>query len=738
MAKRILSSIIDEIIVLFFSFMALAILENASGMIFNFHFIDENSTIANVRFFTAIFLIIHLLYGLTISFGGMSVGKRFCGFSIETGSIRKSIIREIGLKWGFFLCLPLLVACASAKIGFLILLFFCIIYSITSIVTWRKRKQSAFDALLNVSTQQSDCAKFHLSILALLIDASIIFVITVTLHLILNCQVPIEFFTLLYIVIFVYLLVSALFNGKTFGKQLFQLQLEKSSVRLLLTRELVFKFGLVLFVPFLILSLLFNITSTYATFLWSLGLGGFVMVLYYTKNGCLWWTKLTDTRFETQHNSRKQRLVAAVTCVLVICMCFGVSRHINNNHQDNDMAMLCFEYPLDYQTPSRLDVSAYSQFLQDSSILSAKDYVISLFKKYDVVIIGETYHGEKTQWDFIFDIVSNKYFVDSVGVVFTEYGSIIHQNKVDDFLKTSFSSDTARLQQCATIMDFMSGGFYNFLIELNQLNCKLPDSLKIRNYFTDIIDYDYFPTTYKSRTPNLDKRDSLMAQVIIDWYNKSINDGEKHKCLVITNFRHAFGYPQGMSLKNKPQYLNFTSGNQGQFLFESLSGKVANVLQLMPNANRKIFFMPFVEPIQQGKWDKAFEKSGNKTAGFDMLNTPFGDDEMDLYPLRGASTNHKFQEYYTGLVLVNKYSDIEDIGYPFRQYAAKQEMLQKCDSLNASDEAYINMCYNDQPQITNNIRKSISKINYIEILSLILVSLFGGVLSLYGALRKIS
>ena len=282
----------------------------------------------------------------------------------------------------------------------------------------------------------------------------------------------------------------------------------------------------------------------------------------------------------------------------------------------------------------------------------------------------------------------------------------------------------------------MSGGFYNFLVELNQLNSKLPDSLKIRNYFTDIIDYDYFPATYKSRTPNLDKRDSLMAQVIIDWYNKSINDGEKHKCLVITNFRHAFGYPQGMSLKNKPQYLNLTSGNQGQFLFESLSGKVANVLQLMPNANRKIFFMPFVEPIQQGKWNKAFENAVNKTAGFNLLNTPFGDDEMDLYPLRGASTNHKFQEYYTGLVFVNKYSDIEEIGYPFRQYAAKQEMLQKNDSLNASDEAYINMYYSDQPQITNNIRRTISRINYIEILSLILVSLFGGVLSLYGTLKK--
>ncbi|MBR3567172.1 MAG: RDD family protein [Salinivirgaceae bacterium] len=736
MAKRILSSIIDEIIVLFFSFMALVILENASGMIFDFHFIDENSTIANVRIFVGIFLIVHFLYSLTISFGGTSVGKRFCEFCIKAGSIRKSIIKEVGLKWGFFLCLPLLIACANAKIGFLILLFLCIIYTIVSIVTWRKRKQSAFDALLDLSTQQSDYAKFHLSILALLIDACIIFVITVTLHLILSCQVPVEFFTLLYIVIFVYLLVSALLNGKTFGKQLFQLQLEKSSVRSLLIRELVFKFGLVLVVPFLILSLLFNITSTYATFLWSLGLGGFAMVLYYAKNGCLWWTKLTDARFETQHNSRKQRLIAAVTCFFVICMCFEVSRHVNNNHQDNDMVTLGFEYPLDYQIPSRLDVCEYSQFLQDSSILSAKDYVLSLFKKYDVVIIGETYHGEKTQWDFFFDIVSDKYFIDNVGVVFTEYGSAIHQNKVDDFLKTSFSSDTMRLQQCATIMDFMSGGFYNFLVELNQLNSKLPDSLKIRNYFTDIIDYDYFPATYKSRTPNLDNRDSLMAQVTIDWYNKSIKYGGKHKCLVITNFRHAFGYPQGMSLKNEPHYLNFTSGNQGQFLFESLSGKVANVLQHMPNANRKIFFMPFVEPIQHGKWDKAFENAVNKTAGFNLLNTPFGDDEMDLYPLRGASTNHKFQEYYTGLVFVNKYSDIEEIGYPFRQYAAKQEMLQKNDSLNASDEAYINMYYSDQPQITNNIRRTISRINYIEILSLILVSLFGGVLSLYGTLKK--
>lgn len=736
MIKRILSSIIDEIIVLFFSFTALSILENASGMVFNFHFIDENSTIANVRIFVTIFLTVHFLYSLTISFGGTSIGKRFCGFNMEFASVKKLVIKEIGLKWGLFLCMPLSVACVNAKIGFLILLLFCMVYSIASIVTWRKRKQSAFDALLNDRIQHSDSTKSHLSIRALIADVSVVFVLTVMLHLILNCQVSVEFFTLLYAVIFVYLSVSTLVNGKTFGKQLFQLQTEKSSLRSLLVRELVLKFGLVLVVPYLILSLLFNITSTYATFLWSFGLGGFAMTLYYIRNGCLWWTKATDVRYEVCHNSRKQRIMVAVPCVLVICTCLGVSRYVNNEQQDNDMLIFGFEYPFDYQMPEKLDVGAYTRFLQDSSVLSAKDYVMSLFENYDVVVIGETYHGEKTQWDFIYDVVSDKYFIDNVGVVFTEYGSVIHQDKVDAFLNIDFSSDTMRLQQCATIMDFMSGGFFYYLVKLNQLNSELPDSLKIKNYFTDIIDYDYFPSTYKSKTQNLDKRDSLMAQVTVDWYNKSIRDGQRHKCLVITNFRHAFGYPQGMNLKNNPHYLSFTSGNQGQFLFENLPGKVANVLQHMPNANRKIFYMPFVEPIQQGKWNKAFEINGNKTVGFDFAQSPFGKDKMDLYPLRGASTDHIFQEFYTGLVFVNQYSDIEEIGYPFRQFAAKYEMLQKCDSLSDSDEAYINMYYSNQPQMFPDIRKSISKINYIEIISLIMFSLLGVILSVFATLRK--
>ena len=47
---------------------------------------------------------------------------------------------------------------------------------------------------------------------------------------------------------------------------------------------------------------------------------------------------------------------------------------------------------------------------------------MELFDKYDHVILCERHHQEMTQDDMIFDLITDKRFVDKVGVVFTEIG----------------------------------------------------------------------------------------------------------------------------------------------------------------------------------------------------------------------------------------------------------------------------------------------------------------------------
>lgn len=89
---------------------------------------------------------------------------------------------------------------------------------------------------------------------------------------------------------------------------------------------------------------------------------------------------------------------------------------------------------------------------------------------------------------------------------------------------------------------YMSGAFYYFLKDINILNSGLPDSLKVREHFTDNMNWNYLGSPFYEEGLNLDKRDSLMAQVTIDWYKEKLKNNERKKCLVVTNSRHAFAY----------------------------------------------------------------------------------------------------------------------------------------------------------------------------------------------------
>ena len=53
---------------------------------------------------------------------------------------------------------------------------------------------------------------------------------------------------------------------------------------------------------------------------------------------------------------------------------------------------------------------------------SPVDYIMDLFEKYDIVVIGERSHMEMTQYDLIYQIVSDPRFIAKVGHVFTEVG----------------------------------------------------------------------------------------------------------------------------------------------------------------------------------------------------------------------------------------------------------------------------------------------------------------------------
>jgi len=277
-------------------------------------------------------------------------------------------------------------------------------------------------------------------------------------------------------------------------------------------------------------------------------------------------------------------------------------------------------------------IEPYVAFLQRQSTAPA-DYILGLFEGYDIVILCERMHSETTQWDMIYELTSDARFIDEVGVIFTEYGTVTLQPLLDEFLMAPDLSPEQAKQKLLHIARNLTPwwpiqlnrNFYDYLAKLRTLNGTLPQDKKIRLYFCDV-PWDWNTTTTETLLQAwrevVKRRDLIMAQRVIEERRRRLAAGERNKCLVIMNYRHAFR----------------RMDNTGRYIFEAFPGEVANVFinTLAPVAARSDRDISF-DVIQDGKWDAAFESIGNPALGFDFQDSPFGNDSFDLFPFDPAA-----------------------------------------------------------------------------------------------------
>lgn len=80
-------------------------------------------------------------------------------------------------------------------------------------------------------------------------------------------------------------------------------------------------------------------------------------------------------------------------------------------------------------------IQPYVDFLSEKP-LSAKAYILSLFKEHNIVFICERDHRDITQYELYLDLLRDPYFVNQVGVLFTEVGSRSLNPELNRFLHT--------------------------------------------------------------------------------------------------------------------------------------------------------------------------------------------------------------------------------------------------------------------------------------------------------------
>lgn len=312
------------------------------------------------------------------------------------------------------------------------------------------------------------------------------------------------------------------------------------------------------------------------------------------------------------------------------------------------------------------EIEPYVEFLKNENT-SAKDYIIKLFEKKDLVIICERIHPELTQYELFLEISKDPRFIKNVGNIFIETCVRNQEEKIDFLLRSenlsNESIDSLIIdinRNCSLHPLWHNYNFSYFLRGLQNVNKELNNNQKINLYPSDVpIDWSKMDTIkYKEFWSTLVvDRDKMMADYIVDKFDSiKLNNANRKKALIIMNYRHAFGNKFMYPDNKKPE-------NVGRYLYEKYPNKIANVLlnTLTLTESRSDTDMD-ITAISDGKWDASFKVLRKDNIGFDFEDSPFGDDYFDLWIF--TEHNFNYSDVFNGFIFykpIEKFKIIEGV-----------------------------------------------------------------------------
>jgi len=507
-----------------------------------------------------------------------------------------------------------------------------------------------------------------LRFIATIIDFAIIYCITSLLHVLLY-NYPVVNPSYIFVAVFIlYYTASYLFlrertPAKMFvGIKVVKKNRERLSFSNIFLREIILKGIVGLIIPLFVIEKLFPIGSRislmFIVILITTILVLSLIVLLIFKS--TWWEMLSQTRMIKRVPSSKGRLKYSFSGVTVLIVGFIL---LNSYPFIKDKQLLKTSFQPFY--PNTKEVMLYADFIKQNQ-KNPVDYIFDLFKKYDIVVISERMHPEYTQYELFSKIVNDKRFINDVGNIFTECGSVSYQDTLTSYLHTTFENEdslnksTANLQRNSSSIWplWVNTNLFDFFKTINKLNSTLADNAKINWYFTDLA-VDWNTKDHKKFQEDFTnpKRDSLMAAHVLEKYNNIITKQPRKKALVIMNTRHGYGLIDGkFGEEMKSEYNNGTTA----FLMKNLQGKVANVM--MNTVSMK--YAPLYTPVQDGKWETAFATVNNPEIGFDFAGSPFGNDKFDLAVKNIPLLTYK--DVFTGFIFYKPLTQhFEKTGFPF-------------------------------------------------------------------------
>lgn len=294
------------------------------------------------------------------------------------------------------------------------------------------------------------------------------------------------------------------------------------------------------------------------------------------------------------------------------------------------------------------------------------DYILGLFEKYDVVVLGERDHRDMTQYDLVNQIIADPRFVANVGHIFTEVGCYNMADKLNAVLKGTYSNDAELDKELVKVifnMDFMplweKTNYTKLMKDVYLINKNLSAREKISVTPTEMpFSWEQAKTMtaeeFKVTALEMWKhKDLIMGNNAINELYRIFNGNDsRKKVLIIYNTPHSCRY-----FENQEQYPYFAY----QIIADRFPERVANVVlnwAVVSNEDDNIFLS------NSGKLDAAFATCGNKSIGFDLVNSPFGDCVFD-YATPHSTNDVKMKDVYHGFIFYKPiYEWVCSIGVP--------------------------------------------------------------------------
>ena len=300
-------------------------------------------------------------------------------------------------------------------------------------------------------------------------------------------------------------------------------------------------------------------------------------------------------------------------------------------------------------------IKPYINFLENNKFLSAKDYILSKFETYDIVILSERHHADMTQYEVILDVVKDERFK---GNIFTEVGVSNMSERINKFLLNSTLTKEEKESELLSIyrdIDFniiwRPYNYYHLLSEIFEINKTRKEEDKIKIFPTDVaFDWNEYKTSgeYAVFYKLLDSqrwmdRDRIMGKNFVRLYERAKRENsEREKALVIQNTYHGYiRIPTYLPLPTKPDIYS-----TGEYIYKTYPDKTTNIyINFLRSGDE------FKNLSNNGIIDAAFEYTQIDNIGFDLKNTPIGNTKFDLYRFGGDyETNVNFAYIFDGMI----------------------------------------------------------------------------------------